>query len=97
MLKTTIHPGVHLQELLDELGVSQIALARHIGVRPNLINEVCRGRRRISPQLAEHLAVAFGSSVEFWLTLQMQYELGKAKSRPLHFGRLPEVKEGRAA
>lgn len=89
MLKTTIHPGIHLKELLLELTISQSALARHIRVKPGVINEVCNGRRGISPQLAQRLAVALDTSVEYWLNLQMSYDLGKAKV-DLSFGKLKE-------
>ncbi len=78
MLPSRIHPGVHLKELLQEHSLSQSQLARHILVKVGVINEVCNGKRGISVQLAQRLAAAFGSSVEFWLHLQLAYELGKS-------------------
>lgn len=87
MLRTTVHPGVHLKELLAEWKITQSALARHIGVKVGVINEVCNGRRGISPQLAQRLAVAFGSSVDFWLNLQVNYDLSRSKVN-LRFGKL---------
>ncbi len=91
MIPTSIHPGQHLKELLDEWGISQSALARHIKVKPGLINEICNGRRGISIELAQCLGEAFGSSVDFWVHLQNAFELGKSKFKP-NFGRLPQIK-----
>ena len=90
MLKTTVHPGEHLKELLKEWNITQSRLAGHIGVRVGVINEVCNGRRGISVTLAQKLARAFGTSVEFWINLQAGYELGKSKPK-LSFGKMPEV------
>ncbi len=79
MLASKIHPGVYLRELLAEHGISQSHLARHIDVKVGVVNEICNGKRGISVQLAQRLSAAFGSSLEFWLNLQMAYEIGKAK------------------
>jgi antitoxin HigA-1 len=44
---TPIHPGLVLQDELDELEISQTRLAQHIGVLPKTINEICRGKRAV--------------------------------------------------
>ena len=87
MRPSKIHPGVHLRELLKEHGISQSHLARHLKTKIGAINEVCNGKRGISVQLAQRLALAFGSSVEFWLNLQMAYDLGRA-AKPLKISRI---------
>jgi antitoxin HigA-1 len=53
------------------------ALANHIGVLPKTINEICRGRRGIKPDMAMKLSKALGGSPQFWLNLQMNWELSQ--------------------
>ena len=75
------HPGEILSEdFLIALGVTQVALAEHIGVPVQRINEIVRGKRGITPETAWLLSQAFGTSPEFWTNLQSNYDL--AKSRP---------------
>jgi len=72
---TPIHPGLVLQDELDELGLSQSKLAQHIGVLPKTINEICRGKRGICAEIAWKLSKALGASPNFWLNLQNNWEL----------------------
>lgn len=75
------HPGKILrEEFLDELGVSQVALAAHIKVPVQRINEIVRGKRGITSETAWLLAQALDTTPEFWLNLQATYDL--ALSRP---------------
>ena len=71
-----IHPGVILkEEFLDPLGLSAYALAQAIGVPRNRITGIIRGERAISADTALRLARFFAMSPEFWLGLQMDYDL----------------------
>ena len=73
------HPGEILQEeFLKELGLSQNALAKDIGVPSNRINEVVRGRRGISADTDLRLARYFGLSEGYWLHLQNTYDITEA-------------------
>jgi addiction module HigA family antidote len=74
---TPVHPGAVLQDELEETGLSQTALANHIGVLPKTINEICRGKRGISADMAMKLSRALGGSPRFWLNLQNQWELSQ--------------------
>jgi antitoxin HigA-1 len=74
---TPIHPGLVLQDELDELKISQTRLAQHIGVLPKTINEICRGKRGISAAIAVKLSCALGASPQFWLNLQNSWELSQ--------------------
>lgn len=75
------HPGAILsQEFLVPLGISQVALAAHLGVPVQRINELVRGKRGITPQTAWLLASALNTTPEFWLNLQSAHDL--ARSRP---------------
>lgn len=71
-----IHPGVILaEEFLEPLGLSAYALAKAISVPRNRITEIMRGKRAITADTALRLAHFFGMSPEFWLGLQMDYDL----------------------
>ena len=66
--RTATHPGIILQkEFLDPLGLTQKALAAHIGVSAQRINEIVRGKRGVSPDTAWLLSRALKTSPEFWL------------------------------
>ena len=75
-----IHPGKILSvEFLKELGVTSYALAKAIGVPTNRITGIVNGDRAISADTALRLAQYFGNSPQFWMNLQMHYDLEKAK------------------
>jgi addiction module HigA family antidote len=70
------HPGeVLLEEFLVPMEVSQVAFAAHIGVPVQRVNEIVRGKRGITPETAWLFAQALGTSPEFWLNLQSNYDL----------------------
>ena len=72
---TPVHPGEVLRDELEELGLTQTALAKHIGVLPKTVNEICRGKRGISAEMAMKLSKSLGGSPQFWLNLQNSWEL----------------------
>ena len=74
---TPVHPGEVLQDELEEIGLTQTALAKHIGVLPKTVNEICRGKRGISAEMAMKLSKALGGSPQFWLNLQNSWELSQ--------------------
>ncbi len=74
-----IHPGEILaEEFLKPMGLSQNRLADEIGVSPRRINEIVLGKRRITADTALRLARYFSMPAQFWLGLQMDYELDLA-------------------
>lgn len=75
-----IHPGEHLAEILDELGISQYRLAKTIGVPPIRINEIVHCRRSITADTALRIGQALGMTPEFWLNLQRMYDLDLARA-----------------
>ncbi|MCX6064749.1 MAG: HigA family addiction module antitoxin [Chloroflexi bacterium] len=76
------HPGeILLEEFLNPLGLSQVAFAGHIGVPVQRVNEIVRGKRGITPESAWLFAEAFGTSPEFWLNLQSNYDLVRSKPK----------------
>ena len=75
-----VHPGEIVQEeFLRPLGLSQNRLALGLGVPARRINEIVLGKRGISADTALRLACYFGNSPEFWLGLQMDYDLDVAR------------------
>lgn len=71
-----VHPGeVLLEEFLKPMDISQNSLALNIGVPARRINEIVLGKRGVTADTALRLARFFGTSAEFWLSLQAQYDL----------------------
>jgi len=77
-----VHPGeILLEEFLKPMGLSQNQLANDIGVSPRRINEIIHGKRRITADTALRLAHYFKMSPQFWLGLQMDYDLDIEKDK----------------
>jgi addiction module HigA family antidote len=76
-----IHPGEHLSEELEELGMSAAELARQLEVPTNRITGILNGQRAITDDTALRLGHFFGTSPEFWLNLQSLYELRLAERK----------------
>ncbi len=71
-----IHPGeILLEEFLVPMGISQHRLAKDINIDYRRINEIIRGKRAITADIALRLARYFGTSERFWLNLQARYDL----------------------
>jgi len=79
MARTAIHPGEHLGEELRELGMSAAELSRQIGVPVNRVTGIINGQRGVTADTALRLGHWFGTSPEFWLNLQILYELRLAR------------------
>jgi addiction module HigA family antidote len=79
--RISTHPGVVLEEeFLAPMGLTQVALAKHLGISTQRINELIRGKRGVTPETAWLLAGAFGTTPQFLLNLQTNYDL--AVNRP---------------
>jgi addiction module HigA family antidote len=81
MVRTPIHPGEHLAEQLEELGLSAAELARQIKVPTNRITQIVNGTRAVTGDTALRLGHYFGTNPEFWLNLQKMYELRLAEQQ----------------
>ncbi len=74
-----IHPGeILLEEFLGPLEISQNRLARAMGVPPRRVNEIVHRKRAVSADTAIRLARASGTSEQFWMGLQADYDLEEA-------------------
>lgn len=75
-----VHPGeILFEEFLKPMNLSQNRLALDIRVPPRRINEIVQGKRRITADTALRLAKYFNMSPQFWLGLQMDYDLDVAE------------------
>ncbi len=74
-----VHPGLFLQELMSEYGLTQYALAKAMGVQPIRIGQIVAGKRAITPDTALRLARYFGSDAQSWINWQAQYDLRVAQ------------------
>ena len=70
-----MHPGEYLNEIIEELGLSQYRVAHDIGVAPMRISHVIRGQRPVTAELALRLGRYLGQSPRYWLNLQNRYDL----------------------
>ena len=81
-----IHPGEFIKEILRETGVSQAAFAKNLNVSPMRISHIIHGRRPVTAEMAFLIGKATGQTPEYWLNLQMDYDLkvtGRTVTRKL--------------
>lgn len=81
MARSAIHPGEHLAEQLEGLGMSAAELGRKLAVPTNRITAILHGRRTITGDTALRLGHFFGNSPQFWLNLQALYDLRTAAKK----------------
>jgi addiction module HigA family antidote len=75
-----IHPGEILrEEFLEPMGISVYELANAIKVPRSRVNEIVQGQRAVTTNTAIRLGRYFGTSPEFWMHLQLRYELDVAE------------------
>jgi addiction module HigA family antidote len=79
MLKTNIHPGEILEEeFLKPMNISAYKLAKEIGVQQTRISQIIKGNRSITADSAIRFSRFFGTTEEFWMNLQREYDLRNA-------------------
>lgn len=96
MKRRPTHPGEMLREdFLVDYGLTVATLAEALGVSRQSINELLRGRRAVSPEMALRLAKLFGNSPEFWLNAQRAVDLWDAAQSIKEV--VPQIKPLRSA
>ena len=84
------HPGeMLLEEFLKPLAITQSSFAERLGVSFQRVNEITRGKRGVTPDTALRLAQVLGMSADFWLGLQLDWDLWQA----LHSPQYAQIKE----
>ena len=74
--QTPVHPGeILLKDFLEPLEITQYRLAKDIKIDPRRISLIIQGKRAITANTALRLARYFGNSPQFWLGLQLDYDL----------------------
>jgi addiction module HigA family antidote len=94
MARIIIHPGEHLADELNALGMSANELAKELGVPTNRLTQIMQGKRGITGDTALRLGRWFGTGPDIWINLQKNYELRLAaleigdalKKIPQHHG-----------
>lgn len=76
-----VHPGEILLEILEQNQISQSALAEHLRISYSTVNEICRGKRGVTPDMAMKLSRALNQNASFWLNLQKNWELSQLDER----------------
>ena len=97
MSRSAIHPGEHLKEELETLGISASELARQIEVPANRITGIINGERSLTADTALRLGHWFGTNADFWLNLQTFYDLRLAeRTLAKKLPKLPRLQRPRA-
>ena len=77
-----VHPGDILRhDFLEPTGMTPYRLARCLDVSAPTVNDIARGRRAVTAEMALRLARFWGTSPQFWLNLQAQYDLAEAEAK----------------
>jgi len=86
-MKNPSHPGSIVRGCLEDLGLSVTGAARVLGVTRQALNNVVNGKAGISAEMAVRLSKAFGSTADFWLRLQMNYDLAQLRQSHIEVSR----------
>lgn len=75
----SVHPGeVLLKDFIGPMGVTRYRVSKNMGVPQRRIDLICRGESAVTADIALRLAQLLGTSAEFWMGLQAQYDLEQA-------------------
>lgn len=85
MMKNPPHPGQGLKDEAEALGLSVAEFAKALGVTRQQLYRVINGDCGISPEMAMRLELVVGGSADFWLRLQMNYDLAEIRNRAGEF------------
>ena len=95
MIFNPAHPGEVLRDYLGEMSVAEAAA--RLGVTRAHLSRVLNGRAGVSALMSLRLSAALGTSPEFWLKMQMQYDLWQAqKAKVPRVRRFPHVAKAKA-
>ena len=101
MLMTKRKPAgvgeILIEEFMKPMNLTQIALAKAMGVQRKHVNELCNGRRTVTAPTALILARVFGNSAEFWLNAQRRSDLWDAMHSPRERERIKRARPLKAA
>lgn len=73
-----VHPGEHLKEILDELGISQYRFARASRIPASAVCAICAGKRSLTAATAIRIARTLNMTPQFWQNFQSRYDYERA-------------------
>ena len=83
MIKNPLHPGLFLQEIIDDAGISAYRLAKDTHMPATRVSEILKLRRGVSVDTAKRLAAYLGTSEMYWMNLQVSYDLSRHEIEPI--------------
>jgi addiction module HigA family antidote len=86
-----------IEEFMEPMGLTQVALAEAMGVQRKHVNELCNDRRAVTAPTALILARVFGNSPDFWLNVQRRSDLWEATHSPRERKRIERARPLTAA
>jgi addiction module HigA family antidote len=81
VLKDNFHPGEFLKDEIEGRSMKQRELAEKIKIAKNVLSEIIHGKRNLTPMLALKLEEALGINAEFWMKLQVNYEINLIRNQ----------------
>jgi addiction module HigA family antidote len=81
-MKNPPHPGGLIRENIDALGLSVAEAARGLGVTRQQLHRLIKGQHGVTPEMAVRLEKAFGGAADFWLRMQMSFDLAQIRKNP---------------
>ena len=85
------HPGEVLREEIESRGITQTKLANEIGIRVSLLNELINGKRDFTIEYAMMIEAALGIDADFWMRMQLGYNLKMAKRNKPFMEKLAKI------
>jgi addiction module HigA family antidote len=87
-MKNPCHPGELIKADIDELGLTLVDAAKGLGISRQQLHGVIAGRASVTPEMAVRLELAFGSTADTWLRMQMNYDLARIRKQTINVKRL---------
>ena len=88
------HPGILIKDELDATpDLNQKLLAKQLDVKPSFLNEIIKGKRPITPDIAVALEAALGISAEYWIRFQSQYEIDLARVKEKNVEKVSNIEK----
>ncbi len=78
-MKNPPHPGGMIRDNIEALGVSVAEAAEGLGVTRQQLHRIIKGQHGVSPEMAVRLETAFGGAADFWLRMQMSFDLAQVR------------------
>jgi len=86
------HPGILIKDEIDATpNLTQRTLAKELGVQPSFLNEVIKGKRPVTADLAILLEEILGISADYWMKFQSQYEIDKARVKQKNIKKVKNI------